>query len=111
MIEVFDRLAVIHDVRITAFGHAGDGNLHARIIKRPETGIPEWERRLPAVLTDLYRKAFELGGTISGEHGIGSKKKEFMSIVTTEAEREFMRRIKSAFDPNGIMNPGKILDL
>jgi len=111
MIDVFDGLAAEHHVQITCFGHAGDGNLHARIIKLPETELTEWERKVAAVLTDLYRKAFELGGTISGEHGIGSKKKEFMPIVTTEAEREFMRKIKRAFDPNGIMNPGKILDL
>jgi glycolate oxidase len=111
MMEAFDRLSARYGVRIPCFGHAGDGNLHARVMKPDRMSVEEWNRVLPDILSDMYREARTLGGTISGEHGIGSKKKAFMPLVATDAELDFMRRIKRALDPNGIMNPGKILDL
>jgi len=111
MLEVFACTAEKHGVLIPCFGHAGDGNLHARVIKRPEGPLDEWERELPEILAELYREAKALGGTISGEHGIGSKKKRFMRLVASDAELDLMRTIKRAVDPNNIMNPGKIFDL
>lgn len=105
------RISEKYNVQIPCYGHAGDGNLHATLIKNPDDSMDEWHRKLPLALEDLYRATLKLGGTLSGEHGIGHKRKKFMSIVKTEAELEFMRRIKRAVDPNNILNPGKIFDV
>jgi len=104
-------LSVRYGVRIPCYGHAGDGNLHATIVKEPDESLEQWHAKLPKLLGDLYLAVKELGGTISGEHGIGSKRKEFMSLVMGEAELEMMRKIKRALDPNNILNPGKVFDL
>jgi glycolate oxidase len=112
--DLMPEIAIIskkYNVQIPCYGHAGDGNLHATIIKNPDDSMDEWYRKLPLALDDLYRATFKLGGTLSGEHGIGHKRKKYMSIVKTEAELEFMRRIKRAVDPNNILNPGKIFDV
>jgi glycolate oxidase len=106
-----DRISGQYGVHIPCYGHAGDGNLHATVVKDPADSLEQWHEKLPQVLTDLYLVAKRLGGTISGEHGIGSKRKQFMPLVVSEAELELMRKIKRALDPNNIMNPGKIFDL
>ncbi len=100
-----------HGVLIPCFGHAGDGNLHTTIIKRPEDSMEQWQTVLPLVLTDLYKATKKLGGTISGEHGIGHKRKQYLPLVMGESEIEMMKKIKKALDPNLILNPGKIFDL
>lgn len=99
-----------HGVLIPCFGHAGDGNLHTTIIKRPEDSMEQWQTILPLVLTDLYKATKKLGGTISGEHGIGHKRKQYLPLVMGESEIEMMKKIKKALDPNLILNPGKIFD-
>ena len=112
--RVLDLLAELgekHDVVIPCFGHAGDGNLHTRLMKNPKDNVAEWERKEPLILADLYRGTAALGGTISGEHGIGAKKKGYLRLVMSEAELDLLRRIKRALDPNNILNPGKIVDL
>jgi glycolate oxidase len=106
-----ERISEEYGVQIPCYGHAGDGNLHATIVKAPDDGMEEWRMKLPKALEDLYRAVKKLGGTISGEHGIGSKRKSYMHIVADEAELEFMRKIKRALDPNNILNPGKIFDV
>ena len=73
--------------------------------------MDEWYRKLPLVLEELYSATKKLGGTISGEHGIGHKRKKYMRLVASESELEFMRCIKRAVDPKNIMNPGKIFDV
>ncbi|HEV3249757.1 MAG TPA: FAD-linked oxidase C-terminal domain-containing protein, partial [Puia sp.] len=91
------------------YGHAGDGNLHIRIKKEGVQGSlqdPEMVKGLRA----LFRLVRELGGTISGEHGIGLIQKEYMDIVFSETQLQLMRDIKKAFDPNNILNVGKIFD-
>jgi len=98
-------------VQIPCYGHAGDGNLHATIVKNPDSPMNEWRESLPKILEDLYRVVKKLGGTISGEHGIGSKRKNYMHLVSDAVELEFMKKIKLALDPNNILNPGKIMDL
>jgi len=105
------RISEQYGVQIPCYGHAGDGNLHATVVKGRGDSMEEWHRKLPNILNDLYVAARRLGGTISGEHGIGSKRKEFMRLVLGQAELELMRKIKRALDPNNILNPGKIFDV
>lgn len=100
-----------YQVRIPCYGHAGDGNLHATIVKDPEMSLTDWKELEPKLLTELY--AFitgELGGKISGEHGIGLKRKGFLKALIPDAEYRLFKALKAAFDPLYIMNPGKILD-
>jgi len=106
-----------YDIWLPTFGHAADGNVHTHIMKaRFEGGkvvpVPEseWRDKIDAVRADLYRDGRERGGVISGEHGIGLVKKPFLSLALEEAQIELMKGIKKVFDPNGILNPGKIFD-
>jgi len=89
------------------YGHAGDGNLHVNIIKG-ELSEDVWEKDLPKGIREIFELCKQLGGTISGEHGIGLVQKEYMPIVFPEMQLQLMRNIKHVFDPNGILNPGKI---
>lgn len=111
LIPVLEELSNKHNVIIPCYGHAGDGNMHATVVKKPEQSVEEWKETLPAVLKDLYIAVKDLGGTISGEHGIGHKRKGFMPLVLGEAEINSMISIKKALDPNNILNPGKIFDV
>ena len=97
-----------HGIRIRSFGHAGDGNLHIYILrdKLPEG---EWKERLEAVFQALYGKARELGGQVSGEHGIGFAKKSYLADSVPSANLGLMAAIKKAFDPKNILNPAKII--
>jgi glycolate oxidase len=108
LVSELARLSRDHDVLLPCYGHAGDGNLHATIVKRPETPLEEWRQRLPVILGDLYEAVFRLGGTISGEHGVGSKRARYLPLVQDETLIDLQRRIKRAFDPKNILNPGKI---
>ncbi len=111
IVEELQRLSEEFDVLIPTFGHAGDGNLHPTIIKPKNMDMEEWERLLQKLLTKLYKKVKELGGTLSGEHGIGYKRKKYLPIFLSQDEIKLMKRIKLAFDPNLILNPGKIFDI
>ncbi len=108
LMPVLERLAQTYDVLIPCYGHAGDGNLHATVVKKPETPMEEWHAKLPQVLKELYAEVARLGGTISGEHGIGSKRAAYLPLVMDPVLIALQRRIKEAFDPNGILNPGKV---
>lgn len=96
-----------YDITTISYGHAGDGNIHCNIIK---TNITEerWEKELPGVIAELFTEVVRLGGTISGEHGIGLVQKKYISLALSETEIDLMRQIKALFDPNQILNPGKI---
>ena len=111
MVAGLQDLSKKHDVPIPCYGHAGDGNLHATPVMNPEWTLDRWNKVLPDILTDLYKLTASLGGTISGEHGIGHKRKPFMPLVAAEAYLEMMRSIKRGLDPNHILNPGKIFDV
>jgi glycolate oxidase len=100
-----------YGVAIPVLGHAGDGNLHAIPLKNPESAVEHWEEILPSLLKDIYVMTAELGGTISGEHGIGHKRRDYMNLVMSEAHLDMMRNIKRALDPNHILNPGKIFSV
>ncbi|MBI5724879.1 MAG: FAD-binding protein [Planctomycetes bacterium] len=104
-------LAKKWDVLIPCYGHAGDGNMHTRIVKNPAWTASQWKERLPLILTDLYKITIDLGGTISGEHGIGHKRKPYMTLARSSEYLDICRAIKKALDPNNILNPGKIFDL
>jgi glycolate oxidase len=99
-----------YDFHAVCYGHAGDGNLHVRIKKE---GIPNsyGNEEMNKILRALFRLVKSLGGTISGEHGVGLIQKDFMDIVFDVTNLNLMRSIKKAFDPNNILNPGKIFDL
>jgi glycolate oxidase len=89
------------------YGHAGDGNLHVNIIKA-EMSDDDWKNKLKHGIKEIFQLTSDLGGTISGEHGIGLVQKEFMPIKYSEINLNLMRGIKAVFDPQQIMNPGKI---
>ena len=103
-----ERLSRKYDVLLPCFGHAGDGNLHVHIVKRPETPLEQWQEDLPHILTELYTAVATLGGTISGEHGIGAKRSRYLPLVLDPVLIGLQRRIKQLFDPLNILNPGKI---
>lgn len=89
------------------YGHAGDGNLHVNIIKG-DTSEEIWNNDLPKGISEIFQLCVELGGTISGEHGIGLVQQPYMHIAIDEKRLELMRGIKKLFDPNLILNPGKM---
>lgn len=91
------------------YGHAGDGNLHVRI-KKPGTQNSQEDPEIQAAIRAMFELVRGLGGTISGEHGIGLVQKDFMDIMFTEAQFRLFREIKKAFDPNNILNAGKIFN-
>jgi glycolate oxidase len=91
------------------YGHAGDGNLHVNIMKG-ELSDKVWNEDLPGWIEEIFELTVGLGGTLSGEHGIGLVQKRYMPIAFNETQLDLMRAIKKVFDPNGIMNPGKIFD-
>jgi glycolate oxidase len=91
------------------YGHAGDGNLHINIIKGELTD-EQWNGSLKAGIREIFELVKSMGGTISGEHGIGLVQKEYMPIIFDEVQMRLMKEIKKVFDPNGILNAGKIFD-
>jgi glycolate oxidase len=111
LLEAMAAISQKYDVPIPAYGHAGDGNLHTRIVKNPDWSMEKWQETLPHVLHELYEATASLGGRISGEHGIGHKRKKYMPMFVSPEYMQMMRAVKKAWDPNNILNPGKIFDL
>jgi len=107
--DMFDFLADLsgrRKVRIVNFGHAGDGNIHVNIMI---SGADKDEtRRAEEAVAEVFRKTVEMGGTISGEHGVGISKAPFLEMEVGPLGVAVMKRLKECFDPNGILNPGKI---
>ena len=99
-----------YQVPVVGYGHAGDGNVHLHPIC-VNMSREEWDRRLPHLMSDIYRAGVSFGGAISGEHGIGFDKKAYLPIQMDNANLSIMKAVKQAFDPNNILNPGKIFDL
>ena len=90
------------------YGHAGDGNLHVNIIKAGMSD-EDWKSKLKFGITEIFELTRDLGGTLSGEHGIGLVQKDYMPIKYSEIHLNLMRGIKQVFDPKGILNPGKMI--
>ncbi len=93
--------------RSIIYGHAGDGNLHINILK-DQLSDEYWQNDIPKAITQIFEECVRLGGTISGEHGIGYVQKPYIHLALSETHRHLMRQIKQVFDPNEILNPGKI---
>ena len=89
------------------YGHAGDGNLHVNIIKG-DLSDEHWNKKLPEGIKEIFELTVSLGGTLSGEHGIGLVQKNYMPIAFSNVEIDLMKKIKTVFDPNNILNPSKI---
>ncbi|MDR6938714.1 FAD-binding oxidoreductase [Arcanobacterium hippocoleae] len=106
LIESVQQLTAETGVVTVAFGHAGDGNVHLCVL-REQRNDEEWQADLTNFLTHLYRKAADLGGLVSAEHGIGIAKKRYYLALTDPAIVTLQRQIKAAIDPKGIFNPGK----
>ena len=100
-------LARKFDLRIVTFGHAGNGNLHVNLMYDP--GDASQRDRANAAMARVFALALSLGGTLSGEHGIGLAKRDFMEQAIDPATLDVMRGLKRVFDPDGILNPGKLL--
>lgn len=105
-VDFLDDLSGRYGLPIPSFGHAGDGNLHVNILL--DRGVPEEEAMLHPIVQEIFRKVLSMGGTITGEHGIGITKAPYLSLEIPEEGISLLRRIKKAFDPLGILNPGKI---
>lgn len=105
LVDGIKQLSVKHDVLIVTFGHAGNGNLHVNLLPRDDAE----RERAHACLAEVFALVIRLEGTLSGEHGIGMIKREFMPLALEANTLGLMRNVKVAFDPDGILNPGKLL--
>jgi len=105
LVDGIKRLSAKHEVLIVSFGHAGNGNLHVNLLPRD---VAE-RTRANTCLAELFALVISLEGTLSGEHGIGMVKREFMPLALEASTLQLMRNVKAAFDPDGILNPGKLL--
>jgi glycolate oxidase len=108
MVRFVEEIAKKYKLRIGTFGHMGDGNLHPTFLT-DERNKPEM-KRVHQAFEEIFDKAIEMGGTITGEHGIGLAKKSFLPKFAGAAQMRVMRELRKALDPNGILNPGKMFD-
>ncbi|MGQ9603821.1 MAG: FAD-binding oxidoreductase [bacterium] len=109
LVEIMERLSKKYKLMIPTFGHAGDGNLHVNVMFDKRN--PDQLRRAEAVVEELFSAVIEMGGSISGEHGIGIAKQQFLKKQVGEQGLNYLRAIRQAFDPRGFINPGKVIPL
>ncbi|CAF3388270.1 unnamed protein product [Rotaria sp. Silwood2] len=107
LIKGVKEICAEYKITSICYGHAGDGNVHVNILK-DKTDNETWEKNIDPAIRKIFELTVSLGGTISGEHGIGYSQKNYLDIAIKENEMNLMKDIKKVFDPNGIMNPGKI---
>ena len=107
LLKCVKEIGAEYGFKSVCYGHAGDGNLHVNIVKG-DMSDEDWNNRLPEGIRKIFEFTALLGGTISGEHGVGYVQRKYMDTVFNEAQMEIMRGIKNVFDPNGILNPEKI---
>lgn len=106
LLDLVDEIAERERLLIPCFGHAGDGNIHVNVMLDPSDA--DEAARAKRAVEEIFRAAVAMGGTISGEHGIGYAKAPYLGIALTAETIDAMRRVKKAFDPNDIFNPGKV---
>ncbi|MCD7757188.1 MAG: FAD-binding protein [Clostridiales bacterium] len=104
------RIALSHGIRVEPCGHCGDGNIHTELLRGPEMSDEEWESATHACLVELYALSKELGGQLSGEHGIGNGRLEYLKEFVGPRMIKLYKAVKLAFDENVILNPGKIIE-
>jgi glycolate oxidase len=107
LLKIIKRIGKEYGFHSVCYGHAGDGNLHVNIVKQ-DMSDEDWKNKLPLGIRELFKEVVRLGGTISGEHGIGLVQKDYMDIAFNETQMKIMRDIKGIFDPKGVLNPGKM---
>jgi len=107
LLTAIERVAADQGLRVATFGHVGDGNLHPNIIL--DRDDPDGEAKLKRATDALYRAAVELGGTVTAEHGVGVARRDYLELQRGSDAVALMRAIKTALDPLGILNPGKVL--
>jgi len=110
LIQKTNEISERYLMKVMSFGHAGDGNVHVLIFKG-DLRDEEWEGRIDHAQRDLYKETIDLGGKITAEHGIGLLRKPFLSMNLDPYQIDLLKRLKKAFDPKNILNPGKIFDL
>ena len=103
-----DTVGQRHRLRVGTFGHMGDGNLHPTFLTNEKEA--EEMHRVELALEEIVDRAISLGGTVTGEHGVGLAKKAFLPAAIGEASLQLMRKLKQTLDPGNILNPGKIFD-
>ena len=106
MVEHIQQIAQKYRLKVGTFGHMGDGNLHPTFLTNEKDA--EEMHRVELAMKEIFDRALALGGTITGEHGVGLAKKPFLKGAVGELNLEVMKQIKRAFDPKGILNPGQI---
>ncbi len=109
MLERIQALSARFDLLVATFGHAGDGNLHVNLLSDADPDDGRVKERIEHALEQLFRDTLDLGGTLSGEHGIGIAKQRFMPLEQSEALMEWQRKWKRMWDPEELLNPGKVL--
>ncbi len=107
LLEIIKTIGKEYGFQSVCYGHAGDGNLHVNIVKG-DMSDDDWNNKLTDGIRKLFKEVVRMGGTISGEHGIGLVQKGYMDIAFDETQMALMKQIKNVFDPRGILNPGKI---
>ena len=108
MVAAVERIAKEHDLEVGTFGHMGDGNLHPTFLTDERDQVEM--QRVEVAMKEIFQTAIDLGGTITGEHGVGLAKKPFLRGALGEVPLDVMKSLKGVFDPKGILNPGKIFD-
>jgi glycolate oxidase len=108
LVAFIQQVAEKHRLRIGIFGHIGDGNLHPTFLCNEKNA--DEIQRVHAAFDEIFQKTLELGGTITGEHGIGLAKKAFFAKSAGKTSLDVMRALKHTLDPNNVLNPGKIFD-
>jgi len=109
--EMLRRVAAIgarHDLETASFGHAGDGNLHINLLSQETRRDAAFQARVDAALAELFKATLDLGGTLSGEHGIGIAKARYMAWEQSPEVIDWQKRLKRLWDPKNLLNPGKI---
>lgn len=109
MMRIITEMAKKHDVKVPTAAHIADGNIHAELLKPANITPEEWPSVAEKIYEEMTEEAVKIGGVGSGEHGVGILKRNIFLHTKTEAEIKIMREIKRAFDPNGILNPGKVI--